>query len=223
MLKFSFANSKINKLSGYLSLTKKQVVSFDLPAGFTCPAAVLCQTYANRATGKITDGKKSQFRCYAASGEAVFKSARENRWHNFDTLVHSADMVSEIESSLPAGVKVIRIHSSGDFFSKKYFDAWVTVAKNHPEIVFFGYTKVLPYLSYERPENMKLVYSHGGKYDNEITSEPVCYVVNTVNDAEKMGIPVSCSEKNPADDFDYIMQQRSFAIVLHGTQPAKKK
>ncbi len=221
MLKFSTGNSKIHKLALELGLSKKQIVCFDLPAGYTCPMANLCQAFANRETGKITDGKEMKFRCYAASSESAFTPVRNLRWHNFDALRNCKNMVTEIENSLPVGVKVIRIHSSGDFFSKDYFNAWLTVAENHPEIIFFGYTKILEYVKIAKPENFKLVYSFGGKQDSMVTDEIVAYVVNTKMDAIKRNLAVSCDE-NPADDFHYIMKGQSFALVLHGTQPAKK-
>lgn len=220
LLKFSSSNSKMNKLAKFKNLKGRQVVSFDLPAGYTCPMASLCLSKADRVTGKITDGKDAQFRCYASSLEAVFKPARAMHWHNFDLLRKSDNMVELIENSLPADIKIVRIHSSGDFFNKKYFQAWVAVAVNHPEISFFAYTKILPYVSVELPKNFGLVYSMGGKLDNQITNEPRAYVVQTSLDAEKMGLPVSCLV-NPVDDFDYVMSRQSFALVLHGIQPRK--
>lgn len=221
-LKFSFHNSKIHKLANYLGLSVKSVVSFDLPAGHTCPMADKCKATADKITGKITDSKGMQFRCYAASNEAVFSSTRKNRWHNFDELKNAVSMDVLIENSLPAGVKVVRIHSSGDFFNKKYFDAWCKVASNHPEINFFGYTKILPYVNAVKPANFKLVYSYGGILDSKVTNEPVAYVVNTIQDAVNKGLPVSC-QSNPSDDYDFVMSGKSFALVLHGTQPKKGK
>jgi len=223
MLTFSFRNSKIQKLAVYLGFRNNQVASFDLPAGYTCPAARACRSYAHKVTGKITDGKGAEFRCYAASSESVFKNARFNRWSNFD-LLHSAgaDMVSLITESLPIGLKVLRVHSSGDFFSKKYFEAWVSVARLHPDITFFGYTKVLPYVNADKSDNFRLVYSFGGTMDSLVTNEPVAYVVNTVADGISRGLEVSCQE-NPVDDFDYIMAGKSFALTLHGMQPKGSK
>ena len=220
LLKFSVSNSKMNKLAKFKGLKSRQVVSFDLPAGYTCPMASLCLSKADRVTGKITDGRDAQFRCYASSLEAVFKSARLLHWHNFELLRKSDDIASLIEASLPRDIKIVRIHSSGDFFNKKYFQAWVSVAVNHPEISFFGYTKILDYVSAELPKNFGLVYSMGGKLDHKVTNEPRSYVVQTSQDAEKMGLVVSCQE-NPVDDFDYVMSRQSFALVLHGTQPRK--
>lgn len=222
-LKFSFGNSKINKLAVYLGLAKKSVVSFDLPAGHTCPMANICKATADPITGKITDSQGMIFRCYASSSEAAFTTTRKLRWHNYNLLKGKTltQIIMLIEASIPNFVKVVRIHSSGDFFSLNYFKAWVIVAKNHPEINFFGYTKVLPYVNYPKSDNFHLVYSHGGKMDNKITTEPVAYVVNTVNDAIKKGLQVSCQD-NPVDDYELVMQDRTFALVLHGTQPAKR-
>lgn len=220
MLKFSNGNRKMKELAEMLGLNKKRVVCFDLPAGYTCPMAVLCKTYANPASGKIIDGKEQVFRCYAASSEARFKNSRALHWDNYNTLKNSADMVSEINNAIPEKVKVIRIHSSGDFFSKEYFNAWVQVAIQNPDISFFGYTKVLEYVKAVKPDNFRLVYSYGGKNDNDVTDEPVAYVVNSVSDGLSRGLFVACQEQ-PSDDYYAVMRGQSFALALHGTQPAK--
>lgn len=222
MLKFSFDNRKMHELANMLGIGRKAVASFDLPAGYTCPMANLCKAYAHKMTGKITDGKDMKFRCYAASGEAMFPSVRKARWHNFDELRGKSvsEMVALIESSLPKNLKVLRIHSSGDFFSRDYFMAWMIVSENHPEITFFGYTKVLEYVDESAYSNLHLVYSHGGKQDDMVTNQPVAYVVMTEKDAVEKGLPLACKE-NPADDYVYVVSQQSFAIALHGTQPAK--
>lgn len=221
MLKFSFQNSKIVKLNKYLGLPKKSVVSFDLPAGYTCPAARLCKSFANQDTGKVTDAKGIQFRCYAVSSESAFPATRRLRWHNFNSLkgLGLCDMVSLILESIPDTAKVIRVHSSGDFFSYAYFLAWVTVASIRSDITFFGYTKMIDYVKHDKSDNFHLVYSYGGKFDNMVTDEPVAYVVMTVSDAVERGLKVSCQD-NPVDDYDYIVGEQSFALVIHGTQPA---
>jgi len=227
MLKYSFHNSKLNELAHYLGVRVNQVVGFDLPAGYTCPAANLCKSFSNRETGKITDSKTMKYRCYAASVEARAPDARRAHWHNFDLLrgKTESEMGVLIESSLPNGVKVVRIHASGDFFNKAYFYAWAGVALAHPEITFCAYTKILEYVRYSHEmalPNFRLVYSHGGKHDAEVTNEPVAFVVNAVADGAKMGVPVAC-QNHPADDYDFIMRGESFALAIHGTQPPGAK
>ena len=220
MLKFSFGNSKLHKLAEYLHLPKRAVAAFDLPAGYTCPMARECKSYAHRVTGKIIDGKHMVFRCYAASTEAVFTASRKLRWHNFDALrgLNTDEMVALINDSLPVSLKVLRVHSSGDFFSREYFMAWVRVAEMHPEITFFGYSKNLDCVNAVKPNNFRLVYSFGGALDPLITNEPTCRVVKSVAEADSLS--VAC-QINPADDYDFIMAGVSFAIVIHGTQPAR--
>lgn len=226
-LKFSYHNSKLNKLAKFYNMHLNQVVGFDLPAGYTCPAANLCKSYAHPVTGKIRDAKTSKFRCYAASGESRFTAVRNMHWYNHKMLFGKSfeQMYKLILKSLPKGVKIVRIHSSGDFFNEVYFRAWCKVASIRPNINFFGYTKILPYVNIVRDMNLpnfKLVYSFGGKLDSMLTCEPAVYVVERIADSDSIGVPVACIN-NPADDFERIMAGESFALLIHGTQPAKRK
>lgn len=221
-LKFGNSNRKMNQLAVDKGLAKAWVYSFDLPAGYTCPKANICLSRADRKTGKITDGKNCQFRCYAASGEWL-SVVRNARWYNYELLKASDNMVDLILSSLPRNARIIRIHSSGDFFSDAYFNAWLEVAKVRSDIQFFAYTKVLKYVQAEKPSNLSIVYSIGGKDDALRTTEPACYVVKNEAEAEALNIKVACPSPEVADDYDFILRGESFAILLHGTQPAGSK
>jgi hypothetical protein len=224
-LTFSCGNRKMKELAREKNLHYNQVISFDLPAGHTCPAADECQSFSDRVTGKITDGENCKFRCYAANVEAYAPSARRAHWRNFDALAAcrtSDDMANLILSQLPENVKVVRIHASGDYFTRRYFLAWVKVAQVRTDVQFFGYTKILPYVKYPKPDNFRLVYSFGGKMDSKITCEPVAYVVKNIAEAIKRKIQPACIDK-PSDDFDFIMAGKTFALCLHGTQPAKRR
>lgn len=56
--------------------------------------------------------------------------------------------------------KVFRIHVGGDFFSREYFKAWVTIASIHPEVNFFAFTKQWDYIKGIRlPINFALIAS----------------------------------------------------------------
>ena len=222
MLKFSKGNSKLNKMAEELGLAKSAVVGFDLPAGYTCPFADKCKAKAHRITGKITDSKTLVYRCYASSIESAFTNTRFAHWHNYDMLKGlSLDaMVKLILSSIPKLAKIIRIHSSGDFYNQTYFKAWVRIAELRPDLQFFGYTKAIQYVDAVKPDNFKLVYSYGGKLDHKLENQPVAYVVNDFNEAKILGVPVAC-QTSMADDYTKIMQGVSFALLLHGTQPAK--
>lgn len=225
MLKFSLGlhNHKLRILANHLMIPYSHIVSFDLPAGYTCPGANICKTYANRLTGKIIDGKNSTVRCYAASMECRYKSTRLARWHNFTELMSSDDMKNAILTSIPKNVKIIRIHTSGDFFNKKYFMAWLHVAMERPDITIFGYTKILSYyLTSKLANNFKLIYSHGGRDDYlaDILNVPQVYIVQSTDNPPA---PIICNAQDEWEDFNYICNQKSFSILVHGTQKAKNK
>lgn len=222
LLTFSTGNTKLLELAQSKNC---KVTSFDLPAGHTCPAADECQSFSDKVTGKITDGVNCKFRCYAASMEARFSASRRAHWRNYEAIAScktSDDMAKLILSELPADVKIVRVHASGDFFSKKYFMAWVKVAETRTDVQFFGYTKILPYVKSAKPDNFRLVYSYGGKMDSKRNCEPTAFVVKNIAEAIERKLQPACID-NPSDDFDYIMQGKTFALCLHGTQPAKTK
>ena len=216
------SSSKMRHLADYLGLKNHEVKSFDLPCGYTCPCADKCLTFADKKTGKITDGKNAQFRCYGASLECAFTNTRALHWNNFDALKNqNTDAMTEILlAGIDTRVKVLRIHSFGDFFNNDYFQAWVNVTEKLSNISFFAYTKVLPYLNITRPDNFKMVYSYGGKMDNLLQDENTAYVVSGKIEADVLGIELSC-QNHPADDYNFIVNKKSFGLVLHGMQPKK--
>ena len=221
MFKLGFS-SKLKKLAEFLGLRKNQVASADLPCGYTCPMADKCKSFSNPVTGKIHDAPTCEYRCYGASLESAFTPLRKLHWNNFD-LVRIAKSSGAITDILLVAMvdtlKVMRIHSFGDFFTPEYFQAWVNVAEKFPKIDFFAYTKMLPYMSISRPDNFSMVYSYGGKLDHMRIDEPTAYVVKSVADAEVLGVPVSC-QTHPTDDYNFVKAGKSFGLVLHGTQPA---
>ncbi len=223
LLKFSKHNSKLHKVAEELNLGKRDIVGFDLPAGWTCPSAMDCKSKASRYTGKITDGKDCKFRCYAVSAESAFTNARRMRWYNLDLLRAARteyQMTRLILASLP-DTKMVRIHTSGDFFNKKYFDAWIRVAFIKKKILFYGYTKQAHYLENSTllpdnvlPDNFRFVVSHGGKNSHKALNHRRAYVLFGKNAC----IPVYTDIKSEL----HILEnwKGSFGLLVHGTQPA---
>jgi hypothetical protein len=139
------------------------VYEWNLPTGSTCPFALECKVTVDRVSGKF-DVKKGQYRCYAASPER-FPAVREHRWRNFE-LVKSGGI-----PEIPADCKAIRIHAAGDFFNQEYFDMWLKLAIDNPNIEMWAYTKSLQYWVNrlgDIPKNFVLTASYGGRQDNLI-------------------------------------------------------
>lgn len=155
------------------------VYEWNLPSGFSCPFAMECLVKVDRETGKF-DNRSNQFRCYSASAER-FPGVREHRWINFD------HVRSGKRPEIPKNAKAIRIHASGDFYSQAYFDMWLDICRENPDIEFWAYTKSLIYWVnriYSIPDNLVLTASNGGKQDKLIQEFKLKNVIVVKNAGE---------------------------------------
>jgi hypothetical protein len=219
LLKFSDANSKLINLP-----IKGAIYSFALPAGYTCPFSKDCKSRAVKTKeGKavIKDCKGIKFRCYAASEEALYPATYKQRRYNLALLRHTPKegWVDLIEKSLPKRANIIRLHTAGDFFNQDYFNAWVEVAKRNKDILFYAYTKSLPYwVGYkeELPPNLVLTASQGGKKDKLIALHNLRSVKVIMHPSESGGLPIDHNDDYAADP-----QKRhiNFALLVHNIQP----
>lgn len=225
MLKFSRGNAKLDKLE---SVIGGQVWTFSMLAGVACPNAKECKSQVVTIDGKhrIKDGPHTKFRCFSASQEVLFPSLYKARKHNLDTILSCGNnvekIVAEIQNSLPKKAKAIRIHVSGDFITQNYFDAWATVASNNPNVIFYAYTKSLPFWVKrlgKLPSNFILTASYGGTRDELIREHNLRFalVVADENEANKLGLKVD------HDDSIAISNGPSFALTIHGPQPKGSK
>lgn len=210
LLKFGKGNAKLSK----------NIYTFSLPAGHSCPFAFECKASADRSTGKIKDGKDQVFRCFAASQEALYTNTRNARWHNYDLLKKLktvSKMTDLIVDSLPPKAEIVRVHVSGDFFSQAYFDAWMAVARVYPKKKFYAYTKSIPYWLERRdtiPKNFNLTSSKGGRTDVLIDLNKLKYaeVVFTEEDAKELNLELD------HDDSHAYNGKKSFGLLIHGSQ-----
>lgn len=201
--------------------------SFSLPAGHTCKFAKDCKSCADRDTGKLTDNPELRFRCFAATQENYLTSLRRMRWHNYDLLrkTKSVDEMADLidrsfKVSFPKAIPVLRLHVGGDFYDQAYFAAWMEMARRHPNMVIYAYTKALPFWVKHKdviPSNFRLTASVGGTHDYLIDTEKLksSRVVFSQEEADALGLKVDHDDSNAA------FGDESFATMLHGTQPPK--
>lgn len=68
------------------------------------------------------------------------------------------------------GGSAVRIHDAGDFLSDDYLRAWLTIADEIPDVLFYAYTKEVSrfrrVISDSIPLNFRWLYSLGGKEDH---------------------------------------------------------
>lgn len=228
-LKFSRGNAKLDALERKMG---KPVYTFSLLSGHTCPFAKDCLSKAVKgANGKTTvvDGPHTQFRCFSASQEALYPAVFAAREHNTNLLRgldNVADMVDLIDSSLPKHKNaIVRIHVGGDFFNQVYFDAWLETARRNPGLLFYAYTKSLPFWAASKdviPTNFVLTASYGGFKDKLIGEHDLRFakVVFSEYAARKDKLPIDHDDTHAANPAE---SKQSFALLLHGVQPKGTK
>lgn len=240
MLKFSPANAKTESLYSvdgvrHFLREGRKVYSLDLSAGYSCPGALDCLSRAverEDSPGRFTilDGPNCRFRCFSASQEVQYTATRKLRRHNFDCLRKARGVKAcrnLLADSLPADIGVLRFHVSGDFFKLAYLQGALALANERPDVLFYAYTKSLRFIERYEPMwnpglgifnpqgNFLITASRGGKYDYAIRDLGLreAVVVFSEAEAERHNLPID------HDDSHAATVGRSFALLLHGTQP----
>jgi len=209
---------------------------FSLPAGFTCPQATTCKTFAAEPGGKkfsdgssLLQGKEAEIRCYAARAQAQYPAAYKNAHKNLDLLIAAKKengmegmrdlLIKSIKYHGLANEKLIRVHEAGDFFLNTYFKAWMETAKAFPKTLFYAYTTSLNFWLYNRasvPSNFKLIASMDKNNAKTILDNNLRYsvVVYTPEKAKELGLKID------VDDTLAWASDENFALLLHGGQPS---
>lgn len=239
MLRFSNANTKITTLSKIKELSKflkdkRKVYSFDLLSGWSCPGAHECLSKVRIKNGKkfISDGPNTKFRCFSASQEVAYPSTYNLRSGNYEQIKNTSSggnsvniLVNDLHTYMPENLGICRIHVAGDFLNIKYFEAWLRVAQNNSDRLFYAYTKSLSYWQYFRKEiektnNFILTASYGGRYDHLIKPLKFRYSKVIFHPKEAGKLKIDHDDSNAARP---SLRNKNFCLLLHGTQPAKSE
>lgn len=130
-------------------------------------------------------------------------------------------MVELIQKSLPKKAEKVRVHVSGDFYIQEYFDAWLQIAKDNPDTVFYAYTKSLKFWIARLstiPDNLRLTASRGGNFDHLIEKYNLPEVQVVFHPSEAGILEIDHDDSHAWDP-----DRTKFALLLHGTQPKGSK
>jgi hypothetical protein len=229
-LKFSRGNqnSKLKKLE---ALTGKKLYTYSTLSGHNCPGASLCMAKVILSpTGgrRLIDGKDQQFRCFSAQAEAAYTGVYNQRKHNHDLIRKTKtkkDLVALIQKSLPKDAEIVRINVAGDIQSQKVFDAWLEIAQKNKNVIFYAYTKSIPFWVKRLgkiPDNLRLVASIGGRYDDLISKHKLrsAKVVFSHKEAKDLGLEIDYDDSHACLD---KYKNQSFCLLLHGQQQANSE
>jgi hypothetical protein len=142
-------NSKLKKTS---KTTGLRVFNFGIPAQDTCLWAGDCKKY-----------------CYASKGAYIWSNVKPAFERRLDATKQDNFPQVMIAEIIKRKASVIRIHDSGDFYSREYLMKWFKIMEALPSVIFYAYSKSLPLLKGEKlPANFTLIKSEGGKRDDLI-------------------------------------------------------
>jgi hypothetical protein len=143
-------NTKLKKTSKELGL---RVFNFGIPAyksasgKLTCPMADSCVKF-----------------CYAKKGAYIWsnvKPAFEKRYQLSKTDKFVEAMNAEIRKKKP---DYVRVHDSGDYYSRAYLKKWIDIANSNPNVRFYSYTNMIDMmLKTSLPSNYDIIFSDSGK------------------------------------------------------------
>jgi hypothetical protein len=191
-LKFLTSNSK---------LKKDNIFGFDIPAYksttglITCPMAKDC--IAN---------------CYARQGTYQFSIVKQKYERNLAATLTDDFVIDMITDIIESKAAIIRIHSSGDFYSREYISKWFTIMESLPHVQFYAYTKSFKMFDYETlPVNFKLIQSEGGIHEID-TSKPHARVYDSED-----SFPTDYSNAS-ASDLVAVLNTK-IALSYHGSKP----
>ena len=187
----------------------KRTFNFGIPAykaedGFrTCPNAAACI-----------------IGCYANAGAYVFSNVKktfEARLAATKSDTFEAQINSELANKR---VERLRIHDSGDFYSLKYAERWLTIIRNNPTIQFYAYTKMVTMFKKlttegKIPSNFVLIYSFGGTQDKliDVNVDRHSRVFETHAARRKAGY-----SDTTKDDKHAVGKNPKVGLVYHGTK-----
>ena len=100
-------------------------LTFSLPSRLTCPGA---SPWCLR-------------RCYAFRYERLRPSCLDAYGRNLSLSLDADRFTETMVGTLPRGLRGLRIHVSGDFYSALYTNTWIRICQARPDIVFWSYTR----------------------------------------------------------------------------------
>jgi hypothetical protein len=168
--------------------------------------------------------------CYALQGAYMFGNVKpvfEKRYEVTLSEEFIPSMVEAVEDKLQRALKkgkklIVRIHDSGDFYSRRYFLEWCAIAGLFPEVKFYAYTKMVSMiqsLKSELPDNFRVIFSEGGTEDKIINPNIHRHakVFSTKEELRKAGYINGTDD----DKIAALSDNKKIGLIYHGASSKK--
>jgi hypothetical protein len=196
-------NSKIKKTSKHFGV---KLMNFGIPAyksasgKLTCPMADECIKF-----------------CYAKKGAYIWSNVQpafEKRYELSKTDKFIESMNDEIRRKKP---DFVRVHDSGDYYSRAYLNKWIQIAIHNPNVKFYSYTNMIQLTKeVQLPDNYDIIYSDSGKQKHLIneTTDRHTRIFSSVSDLNSAGY-------NDSSEYDlratkwYSPDNHKIGLIFH--------
>lgn len=190
---------------GNMKIAKNTMI-FNLPPVLTCPVNASC-----RAT------------CYAVPAYRQYPGVRWKYDSNWMLATKEPEYLqAQIVAQLQAerGVEIVRLHSSGDFFSQGYVDMWTGITEAFPKIKFYTYTKADKVLNFEALESLKNFNLIRSLIDGKLNYGSMEYLERMKKRYPKSFICPATAGKNVhcGKECRYCVEGNMPLFKIHGTQ-----
>ena len=167
--------------------------------------------------------------CYARVGTYQFSNVKAAHARNLAMVVEDLDgwtqaMSDELDHKRYVG-KWVRIHDAGDFFTDEYLQAWMDLARSHPETTFYAYTREVARFKRmaegKAPPNFLWLYSLGGMEDGlvDLEHDRHCDVFPSLEAAEEAGY----TSQHEDDRHCVTLPTNKIAVVVNNIPHLKKR
>ena len=171
-------NTKIKETSNAL---KVKVFNFSIPAYRSETGKVTCP-FADKCI-KFCYAQKGNYKRFPSVKNGMEKKFALTKQDNFVELMNK-----EIQKKKP---NFIRVHDSGDYYSPKYLNKWLTIAKDNPKVKFYSYTNSIKFIKDLKtiPSNFDFIFSDSGKQVNLIdkAKDRHTKIFNNIESLNKLG------------------------------------
>ena len=202
-------NSKLKKTS---KLNNKRVFNFGIIANKSLEGKSTCP-FAKGCLG-------ADYKCYAQKGAYAWPKVKQ-AYNNRYLLTKQDNFVDLMNESIQKKkVDILRLHDSGDFYSINYLNKWVDIANANKEVIFYAYTKSIPFFKRTKennnnwllPNNLIIIFSEGSKKDNLINTSKDRHakVFKDINTMLKAGY-INASN----NDLNAITENKKVGLLLH--------
>lgn len=185
-------NTKLKKTS---ILNEKRVFNFGIPSVKTCIFAGDCKKF-----------------CYASKAAYTWKNVKTAFEYRLEITKKEEFIEMMSQEITKKRVSHLRIHDSGDFYSRTYIQKWFQIMNSFPNVTFYAYTKAIPlFENVELPENFVLIKSLGGTKDHLIkNTDRHAKIFYNLEDLEREGY-VNASE----NDLLAIGENKKVGLMIH--------